>query len=439
MNAAPVPRSARWIFGLASCLACAAALAADPRPTWTQWRGPDRQSRVPGAAWPDRLQEKNLEQLWRVELGPSYSGPIVADDRVFVTETKDKEDEIVRALDRTTGKELWQAKWNGKFRMVGIAAVNGDWIRATPAYDGEALYVGGMRDVIVCLEGKSGKERWSTDLTKELGTRLQIFGFVSSPAVDDKGVYVQTGDLVVKLDKQSGKVLWKVGTKEADIKNAGAPMRPGPGGFGGGGATGVSSPLLTKLGDRSLLVAYISHTLAGLDVAEGKVIWKQDVPPSRNTIVTTPTPCGPNSLFLSGGRSLRIELEAKEEKAEVKTTWDARVGSYMASPVVVGENVYVFNASQRLVCLDLATGKERWTGDKRFGKYLSMVGGKDSILALDQNGTLYLIKADPEKFEILDSRKISKDETWAHLAVCGDEVYIRELNAMVVYRWKAAE
>jgi len=29
-----------------------------------------------------------------------------------------------------------------------------------PAYDGDSLYVAGMRDVLVCLDAKTGKQRW---------------------------------------------------------------------------------------------------------------------------------------------------------------------------------------------------------------------------------------------------------------------------------------
>src|SRR5262245_19793209 len=77
--------------------------------TWPQWRGPTRDGHVTGPAWPADL--KGLKRLWRVELGPSYSGPVVVADRVFVAETHDWKDEIVRALDRKTGKELWRARW----------------------------------------------------------------------------------------------------------------------------------------------------------------------------------------------------------------------------------------------------------------------------------------------------------------------------------------
>ena len=57
---------------------------------WPQWRGPQRDGQVTGSAWPDRLGSNQLQQIWRVELGPSYSGPVVVGDRVFTTETKDK-------------------------------------------------------------------------------------------------------------------------------------------------------------------------------------------------------------------------------------------------------------------------------------------------------------------------------------------------------------
>ena len=55
---------------------------------------------------------------------------------------------------------------------------------------------------------------------------------------------------------------------------------------------------------------------------------------------------------------------------------------------------------------------------------------------MDEQGELLLVRANPEKFELLDSRHISEDPTWAHLAVSGDELFVRELNALAAYRWR---
>lgn len=61
---------------------------------------------------------------------------------------------------------------------------------------------------------------------------------------------------------------------------------------------------------------------------------------------------------------------------------------------------------------------------------------KDRILALDQRGELLLIRATPEKFDPVDSRKISDQETWGHPAVCGEQVFVRELKPISAYGWR---
>ena len=65
---------------------------------------------------------------------------------------------------------------------------------------------------------------------------------------------------------------------------------------------------------------------------------------------------------------------------------------------------------------------------------MAVVG--DRILTLDQRGELILFEANPEKFTQLDSRKITPQETWAHIAVCGGQVFVRELEALAVYTWE---
>ena len=85
-----------------------------------------RRAVLPG---PIGCPRTRLTQLWRVPLGPSYSGPIVAEDLVFTTETKNKETEIVYALDRKTGKERWRAEWQHTFEAVGEGTLMRDAVR----------------------------------------------------------------------------------------------------------------------------------------------------------------------------------------------------------------------------------------------------------------------------------------------------------------------
>lgn len=399
-------------------LACTSA-AAEPAATWPQWRGPTRDGFVSGADWPTSVGENHLKLLWQVELGPGYPGPIVAADRVFVAETRDQKTEIVRALERETGRELWKAEWPGAMSVPFMAKRNGDWIRSTPAYDGQALYVAGMRDVLVCLDAQTGNERWRVDFVEQYKSPLPAFGFVCSPMVVGDHVYVQAAAGFCKLDKQSGKVLWRV------LEDTG-------GMFG----SAFSSPILSTLCGKPQLVVQTRQKLAGVEPDSGKLLWSRDIPAMLGMNILTPTVQG-DRVFASsyGGGSRLLQIKNDGDGFKVETVWDTPLQGYMSTPVVIDGHAYLHLRSQRFTCLDLATGKQKWT-TKPFGQYWSLVAQKDRILALDQRGELLLIRATPEKFDLLDSRKVSDQETWGHLAVCGDQVFVRELKRLSAYRWR---
>lgn len=405
---------------VASLLILAWALALPAaEPTWPQWRGPTRDSLLPAQKWPEKLDETRLKLTWRMQLGPGYSGPIVSESAVFVTETKDKKHEVVRALDRATGEEKWSASWEGSLTVPFFAAANGDWIRATPCYDGERIYVAGMRDVLVCLEAASGAELWRVDFVKDYASAVPAFGFVSSPLVVGEHVYVQAGSSFFKLDKRTGKEIWRT------LKDS-----------GGMNGSAFSSPMFADIAGKAQLVVQTRDKLAGIDDESGRELWSQVIPAFRGMNILTPT-IFENSIFTSayGGKSLSVQVAPQDGAFTSEIAWQNKTQGYMSSPVVIDSHAYLHLRNQRFTCIDLRTGEQSWTTEP-FGKYWSMVAQGDRILALDERGELLLIHANPEKFVLLDSRKISDSPTWAHLAVCGDELYIRELKAVAAYRWK---
>lgn len=411
--------AARASFGL-GLLGLGWMVAAVHGADWPQWRGPERDGKCVGTAWPDRIDAGHLHEGWRVKLGPSYSGPIVSGGRVFTTETKDKKVEVVTALDRQTGKELWRVEWPGALSVPFFAKSNGDWIRATPACDGASLYVAGMRDVLVCLDVETGKERWRRDFVKELEAPLPDFGFVSSPLVVGDAVYVQAGASLLKLDKRTGEVVWR------SLKD-------------GGGMWGsvFSSPVVLNLAGKQQLVVQTRQKLVGVDPADGKVLWEQEVEAFRGMNILTPVAVG-DILFTStyGGKTIGFKVAAAADgKFTVSEAWRHKAQGYMTTPVVVDGVAYTHLKSQRAMAMEVGTGKEFWTTGESFGKYWSLVGQGDRLLALDQRGELILFRASKEKFDVLDRRNLTGGETWAHLAVADDQVFVRELNALVAYRW----
>jgi outer membrane protein assembly factor BamB len=397
-------------------LTLALCLASDPE-TWLQWRGPTRDGLVSSSVtWPDKLS--GLTQRYRVELGPSYSGPIVTSDKVFITETLNKKTETVKALDRKSGKVLWTREWEGAMTVPFFAKANGDWIRSTPACDGQSLYVAGMRDVLVCLDVNTGSERWRLDFMKETGSKLPDFGFVCSPLVVGEHVYVQAGGAFCKVDKATGKLVWKT-------------LEDGGGMYG----SAFSSPVFAKLLGKDLLVVQTRTKLAGVDPADGKVLWQEEVPAFRGMNILTPSIVG-DAIFTSSHSGGTFLYGIKPDHAGVQQTWKQRFDGYMSSPIIIDGHVYLHLKNQRFCCVELKTGTSKWTTPKAFGKYWSMVAQKDRILALDENGELLLIHATPEKFDLLDRKKVSTSEAWAHVAVVGDEVYVRDLQGLSVYQWK---
>jgi outer membrane protein assembly factor BamB len=391
--------------------------------SWPQWRGPGRDGQYRGTAapWPDTLD--GLRQVWRVPLGSSYSGPIVSPKHVFTTETRDKKFERVLAFDRANGSLVWSNSWEGSMSVPFFARANGDWIRSTPALEGGRLFVSGMRDVLVCLDADSGREQWRVDFVKATGSDLPTFGFVASPLIDGDAVFVQAGGGVVRLDAATGRIVWHA-------------LKDG----GGMNGSAFASPMILQLAGRRQLVVQTRQMLAGLDLDSGKTLWSQTVESFRGMNILTPTAVSSNRIFTStyGGKTLLFELNASADALTLRPVWETKAQGYMTSPVVVDGHAYWLLRSERFVCYDLATGTEKWMTRESFGKYWSLVARGDRLLALDQRGRLRLVKANPARFESLSERKISEDDTWAHLAVADDQLFIRELNALTVWRWPTA-
>lgn len=391
-----------------------------PPATWLQWRGPTRDGMIRDDGWPKALQGDALTLIWRVELGDGYSSPIVDSNRVFTFETRGRSQEVVRALDRNTGKQLWTATWRAGMNVPFFAASNGSWVRSTPACDGNSLYLGGMRDLLVCLDTADGKEKWQVDFGKRYGTPLPSFGLVSSPLVVEDGLYIQAGGSFVKLDKESGKTIWRT-------------LEDGGGMYG----SAFSSPMLGTLCQRPQVLVQTRTLLAGVEPKTGQVLWKQAVEAFRGMNILNPTVFG-DTIFTSsyGGGTILLGLDRQEEAFSVRTVWKTRSEGYMSTPVVIGGKAYLYRRDRSFSCVDIASGRELWVTQDKFGQYWSLVSNGALILALDQKGELLLIRANPEKFDLLDRRRVSTAQTWAHLVVCGKEVFVREQRAIAAYRWR---
>lgn len=361
-----------------------------------------------------------LTETWKkTNLGPSYSGPVVTADKVFTTETEGKKREVIRAFDRATGEQLWEARWDGAMKVPLFARANGSWIRSTPTVDGNRLFVGGIRDVLVCLNTEDGSELWRIDFVDKFKTKVPTFGFVCSPMVVGEHLYIQAGEGLAKIEKATGKLVWRT------LKDGGGMM-----------GSAFSSPVMVELQGKEQVVVQTRQRLAGVDPENGEELWSQEIPAFRGMNILTPTING-NTVFTStyGGKTWLFDVVESGGKFSLEEKWSTKTEGYMSSPVVIDGHAYVHLKNQRFTCIELATGERKWI-TKPYGKYWSLVANGDRILALDETGDLLLIRATPDGFNLVEQRHISDDSTWAHLAVAGSDVFVRQLNGLVAYRWK---
>ena len=197
-----------------------------------------------------------------------------------------------------------------------------------------------------------------------------------------------------------------------------------------------SSPYLTSIFNQEQILVQTRNVLAGVSLETGNELWSHNVPAFRGMNILTPT-IHQNLVFTSsyGGATFGFELNKTENSWNIKEKWKDPAQGYMSSPIIISDHVYLHLRNRRMACFNIKTGKREWITSKRFGEYMSMIAQDNLIIALNDRGVLLLIKANPEEFELLDSRKISDDSTWAHLAVTNNRIWVRELRSLTVFKW----
>jgi outer membrane protein assembly factor BamB len=196
-----------------------------------------------------------------------------------------------------------------------------------------------------------------------------------------------------------------------------------------------SSPMPATIAGRSQILVQTRQELTGVDPDDGRVLWRQAVPSFRGMNILTPTVYG-DGVFTSTykNRSFFYTIGEQEGRFSVREAWNAKSQGYMSSPVVIGDHAYLHLGNGRLCCIDLRDGRERWRSSS-FGKYWSMAVNGTRILALDERGLLLLIDASPEEFRLLDERRVAEQESWAHLAIAGRQVFVRDLGGISAFDW----
>ena len=102
---------------------------------------------------------------------------------------------------------------------------------------------------------------------------------------------------------------------------------------------------------------------------------------------------------------------------------------------IILHNGYLYGSGSNArgwFCLDFLTGKKLWNSDGKGS--LTFAGGM--LYLLDEKGTMKLVRATPDKYELHGEFKVpagGKGPFWAHPVVFGGRLYIRHSDKLFVY------
>jgi len=217
---------------------------------WPQFRGPNAAGVSEDVNLPVSFgPQQNV--FWKTPVPLGNSSPVVAGDKVYLTGFE-KDRLLTIALDRATGRVLWQQEAPRPRKQIIERPANGP-ASASPVSDGQNVYVF-FQDFGLLAYGPEGRELWRMPL----GPVSNPFGHGASPILAGNTLLMNvdqdTGSFLLAINKRNGRVLWR---RERPLAQR-----------------GYSTPVLYRdaAGTEQVIVAG-SYRLSGYDARTGKELW----------------------------------------------------------------------------------------------------------------------------------------------------------------------
>jgi len=365
--------------------------------------------------------------LWSCpDLAKGFSSPVFGNNTIYITGNSGSNgaEDILFALDMK-GKVLWQTVFGRAW--TGSSPES----RATPTVEGNRVYVCSGFGDLACIDGTNGKIIWTykgSELNK--GT-YGAWGIAESILIDGNKIYFSPGGpetMTIALNKATGDVVWK---------SASLSDKPG-----------YVSPILVNYAGKKMIVNVSLGHVFGVDASNGEILWKVAHAPSSDgdDLIKCTTPLYKDGMvYVTGGYDtggMMIKIADDGKSANVVWT-DSVLDNHHGGVVLVNGYIYgsnwLNNSNGNWCCIDWKTGKKMW--EEHWNTKGSIISAEGMLYIYEEkNGNIALLKANPEKFDLVSTFKVTQGKAgafWAHPVIYNGVLYLRHTNALMAYNIKA--
>jgi outer membrane protein assembly factor BamB len=406
-----------------------AATHTDSEKYWPQWRGPYATG-VSRTADPPIEWSETTNIRWKVELPGRGSGtPVVWGDRLFVLSAvpvvpngqasheprgggaRVPHKFVVMALDRKTGKTIWERTAYEHTPHEGSHPQWGTWSSSSAMTDGQHVYAFFDSFGLYAYD-MDGTLLWQKDLGDK--RMRQEFGEGQTPVLHGDRIVVQWDhqgpSFIAALDKNTGAELWRQGRDEIDS---------------------WGTPLVVEQGGRAQVITTAMNKVRSYDLESGRLLWEGP------GLTMNPIPSAVYedgiAILMSGFRGNQLRaVRVADAKGDIVSggaqIWTLdRDTPYVPSPLLYDGVVYFLKTNSGLLsAYDAKTGKPHYQVQRLDGVpnvFASPVGAKGRVYLTGQEGTTIVIKQGPT-YEVIAKNSLDDGFNASPVPV-DDELYLR--------------
>ena len=382
---------------------------------WRVWGGKNRDFIVNASGLADSWPASGPKKLWTRPLGDGYS--VIAEEHgVLYTAFRRRLSDVITALDAGTGKTLWEYDYLNPFTNDFSEKV-GPGPYAMPQVIGDRVVTASATGKIYSLNKKTGKPVWSHDLFSEFHATHLVYGYSSHPLpYKDTLIFMAggNGDGAIALRQSDGAVVWKA----LQFTNS------------------YSSPLLINVDGQTQVAFLAAKSVFGFNPDNGALLWTYPHETPYGIAISTPVWAPGNLLFVAsayGVGARTLELHQAGGKTTIKQLWsDPHLELHLGTAIHRGGYVFIssgYNGPVLMSAVELKTGKIAWR-QRGFAK-AQLLWADGKIILADENGTLALCRATPQKFEVLSQVSLLQNIAWTPPTLVGTHLYLRDRKTMV--------